>query len=230
MLERMKKITNPLTIVGIFAALSEVAGTVTVGLLPMEVQHLFIWFMIGFPSALVLFFFATLNFNPRVLYSPSDYSDEANFMKAVILRSKLEDKTKDVIGLIASVKDEILKLTEVQSSRQKTGEISKSQESLISKLDGISTSVGSVINTAIDLSNQSIEDRLPKASTQARVFAYLLKKGQVPFNDIVAGTGLPKSNVGYALVKLTKKGVVKETRRENTQFYSTISDNVQGPQ
>lgn len=220
MVERMKKITNPLTIVGIFAALSEVAGTVTIGLLAADTQHVFLWFMIGFPSALVALFFLTLNFNPRVLYSPSDYADEANFMKAIAVRTKIADQTKGIQDSIASLKQEIVAITQTKTAAQKPAATTKAQESIISKLDGLSGSVGSVINTAMDYSLQSIENRLPRSSTQARVFAFLLNKGPVPFDGIVAGTKLPKSNVGYALVKMTKKGIVKETKHDGTKLYS----------
>ena len=77
----MKKIHNPLTIIGLFAGTAEVAGTVVMPLLSVSVQKIFIWYVIGFPVLLVILFFLTLNFNPKVLYAPSDFSDENNFMK-----------------------------------------------------------------------------------------------------------------------------------------------------
>jgi hypothetical protein len=78
-----KKISNPLTIIAIFAGLAEINGTVVLGLVPTDLQGIFIWFIIIFPSVLVLIFFFTLNFNPKVLYAPSDFSNEENFLKTL---------------------------------------------------------------------------------------------------------------------------------------------------
>lgn len=81
MVENIKKVSNPLTIIAIFAALAEVNGTVAIGLVKPDLQPIFIWFIIGFPTLLILLFFLTLNFNPRVIYAPSDFRDEENFIK-----------------------------------------------------------------------------------------------------------------------------------------------------
>jgi len=72
-------VRNPLTIIGIFAGVSEVAGTVVLPQIGHDLQATFIWFVIGFPVLLVAVFFLTLNLNPRCLYAPSDYRDEEIF-------------------------------------------------------------------------------------------------------------------------------------------------------
>jgi hypothetical protein len=81
MIENIKGVQNPLTIIAIFAGLAEISGT---GILPFirEVnQGTYIWFLMIFPVFLVFLFFLTLNFNPKVLYSPSDFRDESNYMR-----------------------------------------------------------------------------------------------------------------------------------------------------
>jgi hypothetical protein len=81
MIENINGVKNPLTIIAIFAGLAEISGT---GILPFITetnQATYIWFLMIFPVVLVVLFFLTLNFNPRVLYSPSDFRDEANYMK-----------------------------------------------------------------------------------------------------------------------------------------------------
>lgn len=83
MLERIKPIGNPLTIIAIFAGLAEVLGTIALKLVAAESQATFIWFVMLFPTLIVLLFFATLNFNNKVLYAPSDYKDEENFLRAI---------------------------------------------------------------------------------------------------------------------------------------------------
>lgn len=81
MLESIKKISNPLTIIAIFAGLAEVSGTVVLPFLEDDSQSLYVWFLMAFPTLLILLFFITLNFNYKVLYAPSDFKDEDNFLK-----------------------------------------------------------------------------------------------------------------------------------------------------
>src|SRR5215208_3382221 len=83
MIEKIKAVNNPLTIIAIFAALAEVAGTVALGIVAKEMQIIFIWFVMLFPTLLVVLFFVTLNFNPKVLYAPSDFRDEENFLNVL---------------------------------------------------------------------------------------------------------------------------------------------------
>jgi hypothetical protein len=81
MTEKIGTIKNPLTIIAIFAGIAEVSGTVVLPFINQDNQHFFIYFLIGFPSFLIITFFGTLNFNNKVLYAPSDYKDESNYIK-----------------------------------------------------------------------------------------------------------------------------------------------------
>lgn len=81
MIEKIKAVRNPLTIIAIFAGLAEISGTCILPFITEANQATYIWFLILFPLVLVFLFFLTLNFNPKVLYSPSDFRDEANYMK-----------------------------------------------------------------------------------------------------------------------------------------------------
>jgi hypothetical protein len=83
MTDKIKKINNPLTIIAIFAALAEINATIALGLIEPELQHIFIWFVIGFPLLLVILFFTTLNFNTKVMYSPSDFQEDKNFLDSL---------------------------------------------------------------------------------------------------------------------------------------------------
>jgi len=72
---------NPLTIIAIFAAIVEASALASLPFLKDDSQDLYTWFLIGFPPFLTLLFFVTLNFNYKVLYSPSDFSNENDFMQ-----------------------------------------------------------------------------------------------------------------------------------------------------
>lgn len=90
-------IKNPLSIIAVFSTITE--GLCIYGLpkITEENQELFIWFIICFPTILILFFFITLNFNHKVLYSPSDFigvnkSTSKNFLKGKNYKGGLQEK------------------------------------------------------------------------------------------------------------------------------------------
>jgi hypothetical protein len=76
-------ITNPMTVIAIFATLSETSAAVSLPFLDDEEREIYIWFLISFPFYLLLLFFATLNFNHRSLYAPSDFEKGKHFIKAM---------------------------------------------------------------------------------------------------------------------------------------------------
>lgn len=78
-----KRITNPMTIIAIFAALSETSAAVSLPFLDHKERELYIWFLISFPFYLLFLFFATLNFNYRSLYAPSDFEKGKHFIKVM---------------------------------------------------------------------------------------------------------------------------------------------------
>jgi hypothetical protein len=82
-MEIKKLVQNPLTLIAIFAALTDAICTVVLPFLKDQTQLTFIWFVMLYPSAIVVFFFLTLNFNNRVLYSPSDFKDEKYFVDLI---------------------------------------------------------------------------------------------------------------------------------------------------
>lgn len=81
MTEKIGTIKNPLTIIAIFAGIAEVSGTLVLPFIADENQLIFIYFLIIFPSILIVVFFITLNFNNKALYAPSDFQNEENYIK-----------------------------------------------------------------------------------------------------------------------------------------------------
>jgi hypothetical protein len=78
-----KRITNPMTIVAIFATLSETSAAISLPFLDNKEREIYVWFLISFPFYLLFLFFATLNFNYRSLYAPSDFEKDEHFLKAM---------------------------------------------------------------------------------------------------------------------------------------------------
>lgn len=105
MTENIGTIKNPLTIIAIFAGIAEVSGTVVLPFVYAENQLVFIYFLITFPSVLIVVFFITLNFNNKALYAPSDFNDEENYIKIF----KYDESKQEKVEVSVS-QDEMLKI------------------------------------------------------------------------------------------------------------------------
>ena len=100
MIEKIGHVRNPLTIIAIFAGIAEVSGTITLPFLKENIQSTYIWFLMGFPSALVAIFFLVLILKREVLYAPSDYRNEETFYRFFqpsdkSLLDKIDEESKD---------------------------------------------------------------------------------------------------------------------------------------
>jgi hypothetical protein len=94
MIEKIGSVKNPLTIIAIFAGIAEVSGTGVLPFVSSSNQIYFIYFLIIFPLSLVILFFLTLNFNHKVLYAPSDFQDESNFIKILAYDQSTQEKVQ----------------------------------------------------------------------------------------------------------------------------------------
>lgn len=73
-------VRNPLTVIAIFASIAEVSGVVAISGLDIEVQKVYVYFLMVFPLVLVQLFFATLWLDHSVLYAPSDFRNDSSFL------------------------------------------------------------------------------------------------------------------------------------------------------
>lgn len=92
--DKLKHISNPLTIIAVFCGIAELSGTSVLPFIDVSNQETFIWFLMLFPTLIVILFFVTLNFNYKTLYSPSDYRDDKAFLNALGYSSPDQVKEK----------------------------------------------------------------------------------------------------------------------------------------
>ena len=83
MAQDVKKVSNPLTLIAIFAGVSESTAVAILPFLakmgtPLPTQIL--WFVVLYPVLIVLLFFYTLWTNHIVLYAPGDYEKSSDFL------------------------------------------------------------------------------------------------------------------------------------------------------
>ncbi len=79
MIEKIGHVKNPLTVIAIFAALTEVGGTAVLPFIDKGTQQIYIWFLMVFPVFLVAVFFLVLYKKHHVLYAPTDFKDDQTF-------------------------------------------------------------------------------------------------------------------------------------------------------
>ena len=111
MLKIKNKITNPMTVIAIFAAISETSAAISLPFLDNKDREIYVWFLISFPFYLLFLFFITLNFNYRSLYSPSDFGKDKNFLKVIDNNDRenkrntppLEPATQGAFGLSSCI-------------------------------------------------------------------------------------------------------------------------------
>lgn len=89
-----KRVTNPMTVIALFATLSETSAAISLPFLDNDDRDIYIWFLISFPFYLLFLFFATLNFNYRSLYAPSDFEKGEHFIKVLENAEQSENKKK----------------------------------------------------------------------------------------------------------------------------------------
>lgn len=90
------KVSNPLTIIAIFAGLAETLATVALVKLPPEIQSIFVYFVMLFPATIVGLFFWVLYFKNTVLYAPSDFSNQNHYLEANLIKENINDQVGEI--------------------------------------------------------------------------------------------------------------------------------------
>lgn len=201
MTEKINKINNPLTIIAIFAALAEINATIAIGLIDKSLHYIFIWFIIAFPTILVICFFATLNFNTKVMYSPSDYKEDKSFMDSLFGNNYGKDTNNKFDEELLKISDELeAKLTEKLSKKFEntkasgTGKNSKSLEEIRKSIK--------------EVTDESIQELREKSILKTELKATLLEFYQYPAFYLLI----------YAVIK-SKATTLKDLKKFAENFY-----------
>jgi hypothetical protein len=114
-MEKVGPVKNPLTIIAIFAAIVEVSSIYVLPSINSNLQFIYIWFLMLFPTLLVISFFVVLWFKHYVLYAPSDYKDDKSFIGFFdkdFEENKILDITKSVVDSVTNAVKENVRNTE----------------------------------------------------------------------------------------------------------------------
>lgn len=92
------KVSNPLTIIAIFAGSAEAFATGALVALPPETQKLFVYFVMLFPTLIVASFFLVLIKKHHVLYAPSDFGNQDHFLQLNDISRTVAEVTEQKIS------------------------------------------------------------------------------------------------------------------------------------
>ncbi|ADG11000.1 MarR family transcriptional regulator [Caulobacter segnis] len=209
MVENVKSISNPLTIIAIFAALAEVAGAVTLPLVAQPIQATYIWFVMGFPVVLVLAFFITLNFNSTVLYAPSDYRNEDNFLNVARRGRDFERSLDQLNEQLEKTKNALF--DEIKQEADNAGGAERARLSQVAseQIKLIQGYVDSARVIGEDFA-ATAEQPLPQSALQADILKYLARsRNPEPVEAIAGALRMSVAATDRALAKLTKRGLIE---------------------
>lgn len=197
------KVQNPLTIIAIFAGLAELAGTGVLIGLPLEIQRIFVWFVMGFPIGLVLSFFLVLVFKHEVLYAPSDFVDENHFVGLLRKRREINTELNEATSLLEEVK--MLAIPETDNSNET--KIQEFSEKLTVVMDKVESAK---LNNSISELGGTITIRKKMSSTEKTVLFAIESAGKegIDRKELSVITGLNLLFVTGALDSLIDKGLV----------------------
>lgn len=213
MIEKIPRINNPLTAIAIFAGLAEVAGSVALTFLDPSVQGMFIWFVMLFPASLVALFFITLNFNPRVLYAPSDFKDDENFLLALT-------GSREVNSQFDVVQQQLGRLHEwlIENVPQVAGSSGQGQKEAMQAIE----SQLEVISEKLAATRQTADSYVigPYSLLQNTLLQYVPSRTDgADLSEISAATGMSGAASARMVDRLKKRGALEQVGAGRTIRY-----------
>lgn len=220
MINKIRFIKNPLTIIAIFAGLAEIAGTTALALVDKELQNVFIWFVMGFPFLLVCLFFLTLNFNPTVLYAPADFDDESNFLRILASRKKFAEDVDLIDKQIEIAQTNIAERFKDEIKAIKDADQNKLVENLNQFMDSLREQLIDLQESADDVVNSASLQVSSNSGFQARILDLLSRsKHFMTVDQISSDLGMSKSATMRALSRLLqRKIIIRETHGEDETY------------
>lgn len=137
-MEKMPKITTPLTVIGAFLALVEAIALATLSTVSGDIQIILTYFVILFPVLVSIAFLYTLWFRPYVFYPPSEYGERTSvteFVDAIMQQPQHRDEQLIAINRLSIAKlvsekadDEIIQSHEIIIETQQQENINRNDD------------------------------------------------------------------------------------------------------
>lgn len=199
--------------ISIFAGVAEISGTTVLPFMQSNNQNVYIWFLMLFPVGLVIIFFITLNFNHKVLYAPSDYKDEGNFIKLFSIATIQEEEIK----LKEEVKEvERSSLNEIEKVKTNlVSQFSEGQSNNPEKMNNKESKYEGIHSTFINKVNLSEKLAILKLSQDMNIdFKRNLVLKTPNISIMLDGVAFEKNQIHVVEVKLFQNSYIEFSRLE----------------
>jgi hypothetical protein len=166
----------------------------------------------GFPILLAGMFFATLNFNPKVLYAPSDFKSDENFLNTLIGTKSVYMSLDEIkTGLLEGVRTQILQVVE-QTKTVGEAEGARLSQTLNRQLQRIESRIEQVRQTAEAIVSHASAATYLQADPQTRILQFLgtNKESRHSLADIARHVGIGLEATMHELHHLIERGLVVE--------------------
>ena len=217
MFEKIQKISNPLTIIAIFAGIAEVVSTGALINVNVEVQMILVWFVMLFPVFLAILFFLTLNFNPQVLYAPSDFQNEENYLNTLrIKKSQVQVSFSRLNEELESSTDKILEKVIDRIGQEAESQRQSLRNTIANEIEEVKLSVEKTEESALVA---ALRDT-PGSDLQTEIIAYLfIQNNPVTLEEISNAMSVNENAVGRSIERLIKREAITKYESENEITY-----------
>lgn len=217
MFEKIQKISNPLTIIAIFAGIAEVVSTGALINVNVEVQMILVWFVMLFPVFLAILFFLTLNFNPQVLYAPSDFQNEENYLNTIrIKKSQVQVSFTKLNEELESSTDKILEKVIDRIGQEAESQRQSLRNTIANEIEEVKTSVEKTEESALVA---ALRDT-PGSDLQTEIIGYLfIQNNPVTLEEISDAMSVNENAVGRSIERLIKRESITKYESENEITY-----------
>lgn len=163
----------------------------------------------AFPTLIVILFFATLNFNPKVLYAPSDFRNEENFLNTLVGTQKLSLSLDQVSEELEKAKTQILEQATAQISAVGGSERKRLTELISQELGQIQSQVRIARAEAAAVVADAEEHPFPHSTVQALALQALSDGQSHSLPYISRRTGVGGSATRRALERMISRGLIE---------------------
>ncbi|GLR04427.1 hypothetical protein GCM10007906_20150 [Vibrio hyugaensis] len=172
------KVSNPLTIIAIFAGVAETLATVALIKLPLEIQSIFVYFVMAFPAAIVLLFFFVLYFKNTALYAPSDFENQNHYLEANQIKESVGTQL-DKIFADLNKSGKTLSKADLEKAKSTVNE----SVDIISRLNAKELEIYNILSKAPKKISDISNDLGMSMMTTTRYLAKMRDKGAIRITD-----------------------------------------------
>ncbi len=220
MIEKIRAIKTPLTIVAIFVAIIEVVSAVSLVTLNEECRLIIVWFLVLFPTLLVALFFFTLWFKPWVLYGPHDFRDERHYIEMFTVTQKATLELDRITAQFQKSNKQILD-TIISYSNSQKGDTSQISELIANENSQLARRIYSVISSLEQHAMSIPPYDLPQSRLQNDIFHELRKNpAGLSFSQICEKIKRDKTDIKKGLDRMVQRHIIKTMECSDGSLYA----------